>query len=346
MLILILFCHLQIALQELIAEYTNTHTEDSQSIPNKIRDTLYSYSFDNNELCRWLKSLRRQWEEKLYLIIVDHTPFEIPWEMVELSPDNSANEYIGALITTVRWQSIRSQDDFLILKTESQECCGQAIAYILDSELNKGEEEVQRLGQKLQSVIYRSKKSNIADFQDHLQRQENGVGLVYLSCHGGFNSNPSEIWLGSTDDPKERIYLTNLRRCQLALIKASQGIVFMNACHSGRHRAHPRIRENYRLGFVELFLSKGARGVIGTLGIVGDEYAAQFASDLIDELLSFPNLPVAVIIRKLRAKVINKLSEKPTTEDLLSFIYAFMYVYYGNPMTVLRLTPAGGNPDV
>lgn len=336
----------EIALEKLITEYHQRETENAERIPGRIRDTLYAFSFNNVKLCQWLKNLRCQWGEKLYLIIADHTAFEIPWEMVELSPDDSPNEYIGALITTVRWQAIRSQGDFLVLKTESQECCGQAIAYILDSELKKGAEEVQRIGQKLQAIIYRSKEKNIADFQAHLQRQETGVGLIYLSCHGGFNIDPSEIWLGSEDNPQQRIYLTALRRCQLALIKASQGIVFMNACHSGRHQASPFIPNSYRLGFIELFLSKGARGVIGTLGRVGDEYAAQFAFDLIEELFNSPNLPVAAIIRKLRAKAINKLAENPTTEDLLSFIYTFMYVYYGNPMTVLRLTPAGGNPDV
>lgn len=43
----------------------------------------------------------------------------------------------------------------------------------------------------------------------------------------------------------------------------------MNACHSAREQTHPSIPYNYRIGFIDLFLKKGARGVIGTLGKVG-----------------------------------------------------------------------------
>ncbi len=100
------------------------------------------------------------------------------------------------------------------------------------------------------------------------------------------------------------------------------------------------------MGFIELFLAKGARGVIGTLGAVGDSHAANFAHDLIQESLRSPNLSVAALLRKLRLRVVENLPEQPTTQDLLPFIYTFMYVYYGNPMTVLRLTPPGGQPNV
>jgi hypothetical protein len=37
---------------------------------------------------------------------------------------------------------------------------------------------------------------------------------------------------------------------------------------------------------------------------------------------------------------------QPTKEEWESFLYTFMYVYYGNPMTVLRLIPPGGQPNV
>jgi hypothetical protein len=68
---------------------------------------------------------------------------------------------------------------------------------------------------------------------------------------------------------------------------------------------------------------------------------AQFAHDLIEESLRSPQASVATILRKLRLKVVKNLPSEPTTKDLLPLIYTFMYVYYGNPMTVLRLIARG-----
>jgi hypothetical protein len=316
-----------------------------KELPEKIRDAMYVFSFDNPELCKWLKTLRRRLGEQLCLVICDYTDFEIPWEMVGLSPDDSPNEYLGAVVTTVRWQPIRSKDDYLVLKPEPEECSGDAIAYVLDTEL-KGVGPELTILEQLRAVIYRSSKYDITTFQTHLQRQETSCGFIYISCHGGFSTNPSEIWIGSETDSLQRLKLLALRRCQLNLVRNSQGIVFINACHSGRHQAHPSIPKGYRMGFIELFLAKGARGVIGTLGAVGDSHAAKFAHDLIEESLRSPNLSVASLLRKLRLRVVENLPEQPTTQDLLPFIYTFMYVYYGNPMTVLRLTPPGGQPNV
>ena len=134
------------------------------------------FSHVNLEIRKWLKLLRRKLGEHLCLVIADHTDFEIPWEMVELSPYESPNEYLGALIATVRWRQIIRGDDCLVLEFKAEES------------------------------------------------------------------------------------------------------------------------------------------------------------------LRSPNLSVAALLRKLRFRVVENLPEQPTTQDLLPFIYTFMYVYYGNPMTVLRLS--------
>lgn len=51
--------------------------------------------------------------------------------------------------------------------------------------------------------------------------------------------------------------------------------VFMNACHSGRLRKDSMMSQDYRTGFATFFLERGARGVIGTLGKVIDQYAVK-----------------------------------------------------------------------
>jgi hypothetical protein len=307
-------------------------------LPENVQDDITYFSHVNLEIRKWLKTLRRRMGEQLCLVIADHTDFEIPWEMLELSPYESPNEYLGALITTVRWRQIISGDDYLVLEFKADECCGNAVAYVLDTELNGVGPELDILEQ-LQAFIYRSSKHNIKSFQAHLQRNDAGCGFVYISCHGTFRSNLREIALGSDNDEQQQLKLLALRKCQLNLVKNSQGIVFINACHSGREQAHSSIPHSYRMGFIELFLAKGARGVIGTLGAVGDSHAAKFAHALIEESLRSPNLSVAALLRKLRLRVVENLPEQPTTQDLLPFIYTFMYVYYGNPMTVLRLSP-------
>jgi hypothetical protein len=58
-----------------------------------------------------------------------------------------------------------------------------------------------------------------------------------------------------------------------------------------------------------------------------------------------PSLSVAALLRDIRAKVVADLAAEQTQDNLLAFIYTFMYVYYGNPMTLLRLTPSGGQTD-
>jgi CHAT domain len=314
--------------------------------PENIRDKVYYFSLINVELRKWLKQLRNKFNEQLCLVISDHTDFEIPWEMLELSPDGSPNEYVGALITTVRWRKVISSDDnSLLLDFKSDECCGNAVAYILDTELNGIEPELNILEQ-LQAVIFRSSQHQITEFKTYLQRNDRNSAFVYISCHGNFRSNPAENFIGSQLNKQQQLKLLELRRCQLNLIKNSQGIVFINACHSGREQGYTSIPNNYRMSFIELFLAKGARGVIGTMGAVGNSHAAKFACYLIEESLNSPNLSVAGLLRKIRLKMVANLPNEPTPQQLLSLIYTFMYVYYGNPMTILRLTPTGEKPYV
>ncbi|MFB2834252.1 CHAT domain-containing protein [Floridanema evergladense] len=315
-------------------------------IPEDIRNTISFFSHLNREIREWLKRLMQKFNEQLCLVIADHTEFEIPWEMMQLSPYKNPKQYLGALITTVRWRKVINDDDEdLTLKFEMDECCGSAIAYVLDTELKEVERELSILEQ-LKAVIYRSSKYRITAFENHLQENTSDYSLVYISAHGNFSKRLHEITLGSLDQKEQQLKLLSLRQCSLNLFKNSRSIVFINACHSGRQEAHTFVPRGYCIGFIELFLAKGARGVISTLGAVGDSHAAKFAHDLIQESLNSPNLSVAALLRKLRLKVVESLPEQATTQDLLPFIYTFMYVYYGNPMTVLRLTPPGGQANV
>lgn len=306
------------------------------------KDIRYDINFFSNEINRdilnWLNKLRKKYDRDLCLIIVDQTTFEIPWEMLELSSDGSDSGYLGALITTVRWRQIKKDGD-LILDIKSDECFGGAIAYTNHIELNLAVEL--SILKQLNATTY----DDITKFQNHLQKEDMGYGLIYIAGHGTFSKNHRDLSIGSLKDIKQRLKLSDLNACTLNLLKKSAGIVFINACHSARHQSHSSIPSNYQIGFVELFLKKGARGVIGTLGGVGDKYAAEIARDLMQACMDSPSLSVAALLRDIRAKVVADLAKEQTPDNLLAFIYTFMYVYYGNPMTVLRLTPSGGQTD-
>ncbi|MBX9254572.1 CHAT domain-containing protein [Desmonostoc muscorum CCALA 125] len=324
-----------------------TRREDADGIKEKIEE----FSDLNAPLRKWLKYLRKKFCEDLCLIIVDHTNFEIPWEMLELSPykEESKYQYIGALITTVRWRKVNNDNDdcddpYLVLQFKEDECCGEAVAYLLDTELEVGQES--EILRNLGATKFPSSRKTIKDFHNHLHSNNADHSFVYMSCHGILGKSPDEIILGSQRDQQQQLKLRELRERPLNPGRISQGIVFMNTCHSAREVIDPVLRHSYRKNFIELFLRQGARGVIGTLGAVNNEVAADFACELIKECLQSSPLPVAALLKKLRLKAVEKLYLDGATEKekgflLLSFINTFMYVYYGSPMTVLRLTRQG-----
>ncbi|BAZ52104.1 hypothetical protein NIES4103_47630 [Nostoc sp. NIES-4103] len=304
-----------------------------------IKDRMKSLSKVNIELRIWLKELKSKFND-LRLVIADHTDLEIPWEMLELSPEKLPHQYVGALIPTVRWRKVISiNDDYPILEFKADECCGKAVAYLLE-ELGKLQLEIATL-EKLQAKIYLSSQHSIKEFHTHLRRNDTDYSFVYMSCHGFFKNSPEEMALGSNSNTEEQLTLQVLGDKPPNLIQKSQGIVFLNACHSARDQVDPATRSSYRRGFIEFFLGQGARGVIGTLAAVDNTVATKFACELIEESLNSPNLSVAEVLKKLRFKAVENLGDEPTPEQLKFFINTFMYVYYGNPMTVLRLARQG-----
>lgn len=55
-----------------------------------------------------------------------------------------------------------------------------------------------------------------------------------------------------------------------------------------------------------------------------------------------PGISVAAILRNIRKQIAEIYKERKDDETERLFIITFMYVYYGNPMTVLRLPKTGG----
>ncbi len=102
-------------------------------------------------------------------------------------------------------------------------------------------------------------------------------------------------------------------------------------------------------GLLEVFLARFASGYIGTLGKIGSAYASMIANRILQDASGTDSIQVAEVLRRLkeeaaeavRRTALLNLSEEERQEREVKFLYAFMYVYYGNAMMRLRLMQAG-----
>ena len=322
----------------------------------QIQGAMRMFSQKNSQAKRirgWLIKLKEKlanFQQQLsYVIINDRTDFEIPWEMVELRK----NDYLGASVTTVRWQDITDPDNFdepsglLTLEVEPSDCCGDVVAYVNTKDLPSAQEEKEILQQFDHKCF-----ENFYKFLNHLEVVNSEVSLMFIASHGFLGDDFSQITLGEKDEPTQQISLTELYGYDLDFLAKSHSLVFMNACHSGRLQKDcklniidpdPRTGRYYRTGFATFFLERGARGVIGTLSKVDDRYAAKVTQNFFAEYQQNPQLSIATILRNLRAQAAQQLQAEKNDENRYLFLFTFMYVYYGNPMTKIQLTQSIGS---
>lgn len=316
-------------------------------IPDKLRQIsgrMRAFSEENTvarQIRLWLmklqNTLQTKFNQKLSCIVInDRTDSEIPWEMLELSE----NQYLRASIVTVRWQDIENTkfwdetNSLINLEFQEEHCCGDIVAYTNTTDFKNVEQEITTLNQFSNNCFQK-----IYDFLGYLEQINSEISLMFIASHGFFGDDITQMYLGE-DDTRQRISLIQLYDYDFDFFKSCRSIVFMNACHSGRLRRDKKlgiINHNYRIGFATFFLKKGAKGVIGTLGKVIDQYAAKVTSNFFAEYQRNPHLPVAAILRNIRAEAAKNFRANKTEENKRLFIFTFMYVYYGNPMTVLRL---------
>jgi hypothetical protein len=300
--------------------------------PSQILGIMEEFSLENREVRWWVDKLRVATKDDLYLLILDFTGFEIPWELFPLAGENDSGAYLGTAVSTARWQEIRDAKTAEDLQARSmhEELTGNVAAFV-DKELAEGGKEKQVLTQ-LHAIF----EEDLKGLTNRLARSEAGFGLIYLACHGQWADTPVNYALGSVDP----LVLSTLQAKKLKLFDHSKVIVFINACHSGRMlRDKIRLRTETLRGFPQVFLSKGAVGVIGTTGAVNDIYAAEMADWLLSELCTAKEPePVSKLLRRWRAKVLQDLPPECSEQDYVPLLNACMYVYYGNPQSRLRIT--------
>ncbi|MFK0731650.1 MAG: CHAT domain-containing protein [Gloeotrichia echinulata GP01] len=298
------------------------------------------------EIIKLKNKLESENQNLSFLVIHDNSDFEIPWEMLNLSEDDAPDDFLGESIITVRWQDMDSvklceqHNNLIGLGFDTGQCSGTIVGYTNTKDFKNVEQEINTIN-KFDAILF----ENISDFLDHLENVQSEISLMFIASHGFFGTDISEMYLGE-DDQKQRVYYNEFYDYDFDFLKTYRSIVFMNACHSGRLRRDKTLNIKYRIGFPTFFLKRGARGVIGTLGKVIDKYAAIVTNNFFDEYQKNKQLPVAAILRNIRAEAARNFRANKTPENRLLFIFTFMYVYYGNPMTTLQLTQNGEQPHV
>ncbi|MEH1850496.1 MAG: CHAT domain-containing protein [Nostoc sp.] len=289
----------------------------------------------------WLIKIQERLKVSI-LVINDRTDSEIPWEMMKLR-----NKYLGTSLVTIRWQDVEVLDYFdensnsnlIPLSFDSYNCSGDVVAYINTNELKEAEKDKEVLINNFNIEPF----DNINNFLGHLEKVTSQISLMFISSHGFFSKETSQIRLGEMNNKKQNKSLLSLNDYGFRFFQNGHSIVFMNACHSGRlmkDKKEKIMRSDHRTGFATFFIQRGARGMIGTLDRVLEKYAVKVTKIFFDEYQRNRQLTVPAILKNIREEVVKNMEDDRTEENELICFSTFMYVYYGHPMTVLDL-PSG-----
>jgi hypothetical protein len=315
---------------------------DEEQTPRECFNLMTVFSAGQLELRQWLQDARAADADALQLVIADHTIYGIPWEMFRL--ENVRHDCLGSAVTTTRWgQPVdEKSNEYVKLCIEADECRGTLMSFI-DPDVDPDERAKIEADLKVLDKLAHESPDSIHRAMTLLGRKRSGYGLVYLFCHGIVGETVLEMELGSQDNPKHRVHYAELLRQEMHLLDRSRSIVFLNACNSGRAvEDREFLCDDKRRHFCDLFLTKGARGVIGTLDKLHVRHAARVAREFLELAAAHPDWSVARVLRELRAQCVASLPRRPTDRQLDRWFYTSLYVYYGNPLTVLRLGGKGG----
>jgi hypothetical protein len=290
-------------------------------------DALRSWSTTKITLRQWLTALRQRHGSKLRIIVWDETNFQIPWELFFHESDNPADRgWLGADFEVIRWTAVftETQPDWL---TDTTSTCGGPLLAFTDPDFPN-------LDPLLARYPHESFDS-LDDLLHGLDDTNRHVGVVFVWGHGVPGSNGAVSTLAGI--PLDRFEVFRMR----ALL-GSQTLVLLNACGSAQLLNDDRFGEQTTRSFAEVFLRRGARGVIATSGQVDKADSYDFAWRLLSEAetedASIPGMLLAQ-----RTQLADALPADPggtaTDEQLRDFFNGFMYLYFGNPHTLLRMLP-------
>jgi CHAT domain len=288
---------------------------------------MLKWSQSKPELSKWLGQLQEAQGDSLNLVIADLTGYDIPWELFFVAQPDGSNRILGATVPVTR----------LHIRTEGGDlwpgpaiCEGGSIAYI-DPGLTSAEAERATLAGA-------EPLPTLADLRWALRDgRPVPCALVYVACEGSFDKELTKLALGREGD---RLSFRDLDMDgQLRLLLTAPCIVFLNACESVRPALDPYLNDASPNGFPQLLMARGAGGVIGTVGLVDSTVAAEVGRRLIDSARSPEGLVPADALRRMRAEAAEEIHSLADVTP--RFIWPYMYLWFGNPHTRLRLIQGG-----
>jgi hypothetical protein len=294
-------------------------------MPADVLWLLREWSRTHDEITDWLNALRAAVGADLRLVVWDDTGFEIPWELLWLpAAAGHPAGWLGALLPVVRWTTLHGRSAAVASPYDDQpvESHGELVVYLID-EMAADAEVLAPYGPL--------RRADGPGLLTRLTQTDPRIGLVYVASHGTAEESTVRRRLGE-------LRLTSLSFDPLPGLSASRSLVVLNACHSGRLFADPRLNDSLLRGFAEAFLRHGASAVIGTTGEVDTVRAGQVAAELLAALAGAGPAHVARALRDVRARIAAATpADTDDQRELLPFLSTFMYVCYGNALTTLRL---------
>jgi nucleoside phosphorylase len=267
-------------------------------------DDLKSYpSCPVGRFLRWLPhQTNSEVAEKACLTIDDRTNLGIPWELLEME-----GRPLGVVV-----QTIHNCPDIQTNDTVEPCCRGGVLAYAAAA------------SQRWQATYQFHYYSEFREFLGNLKTPQIDYGLVYidgLELREALQHNPTAF----------------IKRSRL--FKSRAGLVFVN----GQIAFGESVSLSHS-AFLTLFLRYGARGVIGSLKRVNTEAAQQVVEMFFTgckEQSPSARMTVPAVLQQMRRQVYERLDEEVISDELCALYMAtFLYVYYGNPQTLLDLTSA------
>lgn len=204
--------------------------------------------------------------------------------------------------------ALRKLDDGTYVLGETQDKIGfnssldlsMGVTYELELADLKG--HIGRLGQIQKMRIH---PPDPADDMDKVRAMLKSASLVYFLCHGEYDAQEQEPYLGigrSDSNPIHRIYPKTLqswaRTNDFNAWNDLHPLVFINGCHTAN------LKPGEVLNFVTAFNFAGASGVIGTEVAVIVPVATEISESLFRKIAG--NTPVGQAMREVRWELANK----------------------------------------
>ena len=287
---------------------------------------MRGWSANKRPLRQWLSRLHSRYGQQLRMIVWDDTGFQIPWELFyHDSDDASAGSYgwLGTAVELIRWTEVYTEEPVTWSTGGATVCRGGILSFVDPQFLD--------LGGRFGRWAYEP-ASSMAQLMRRLDDSNREVGLVQVWAHGTVAGTGSEATMGG-------LSMDDMNMFPLKALGNKRTFVLLNTCSGAELMNDERFGEIATRSFAEIFLRRGARGVIATSGPI----AKIFFLDLLDHLLGAQdNLSAA--LRTFRAALAADLPEFPPAgaqdvQAIRDFVYGSMVQYIGHLDTSLRLHP-------